>query len=263
MDLNLKGKTALVTGASRGIGAAIACELAREGVAVCLAARDREKLDEVAASIGAISGSNRTTAIAGDLREPAGVQAAVETAVAAFGKLDILVNNAGATKRADFFTLTEEDWQDGFTLKFHGYVRATRAAWPHLREAKGCIVNIVGVGSRAGSAEFTIGGSVNVALLNFTKAMADIGMTQGVRVNAINPGLVETERFGRNIARVTRDHGFTTREQAIQFLLSSHGTTRVGRPEEIGWLTAYLASEKADFIQGCVIDIDGGATRSL
>jgi 3-oxoacyl-[acyl-carrier protein] reductase len=263
MDLNLKGKTALVTGASRGIGAAIARELAREGVDVCLAARDQAKLEEVAGSIAAISGSNRTTIVAGDLREPAVVNAAVNAAVSAFGRLDILVNNAGATRRADFFTLTEEDWQDGFALKFHGYVRATRAAWPHFREARGCIVNIVGVGSRAGSAEFTIGGSVNVALLNFTKAMADIGIRDGVRVNAINPGLVETERFGRNIERVTRLHGFTTREQAIAFLLSSHGTPRVGRPEEIGWLTAYLASERSDFIQGCVIDIDGGATRSL
>ena len=173
MELNLRGKTALVTGASRGIGASIAQELAREGVRVCLAARDQSKLDEVAGSIAAISGSNRTAVIAGDLRQPATAQAAVEAAVAAFGRLDILVNNAGATKRADFFALTEDDWQDGFALKFHGYVRTTRAAWPHLRESHGCIVNIVGIGSRSGSAEFTIGGSVNVALLNFTKAMAD------------------------------------------------------------------------------------------
>ncbi|HEY2618541.1 MAG TPA: SDR family oxidoreductase [Acetobacteraceae bacterium] len=262
MELNLRGKTALVTGASRGIGASVAQELAREGVRVCLAARDRSKLDEVAGTLAAISGSNRTAVIAGDLRQPAAVQAAVDAAVTAFGRLDILVNNAGATRRADFFTLTEDDWQDGFALKFHGYVRATRAAWPHLREAHGCIVNIVGIGSRSGSGEFTIGGSVNVALLNFTKAMATIGVRDGVRVNAINPGLVETERFGRNIERVSREHGFS-REQAIQFLLASHNTTRVGRPEEVGWLTAYLASEKSEFIQGCVIDIDGGATRSL
>lgn len=264
MDLKLKGKAALITGANRGIGAAIALELAREGAQVCLAARDKGKLDEVAASIAGISGSNRTAVCAGDLRQPAAVQGAVDAAVAAFGRLDILVNNAGATKRADFFTLTEEDWQDGFALKFHGYVRATRAAWPHLRETRGSVVNIVGVGSRAGSAEFTIGGSVNVALLNFTKAMADIGMKDGVRVNAINPGLIETERFGRNIERVTMLHGFTSREQAVNFLLQAHGgVARVGRPEEIGWLTAYLASEKADYIQGCIIDIDGGTTRSL
>src|SRR5271169_4895493 len=148
MELNLGGRTALVTGASRGIGASIEQELAREGVRVCLAARDRSKLDDVAGSIAAISGSNRTTVIAGDLRQPAAVQAAVDAAIAAFGRLDILVNNAGATRRADFFTLTEDDWQDGFALKFHGYVRATRAAWPYLRKSRGCIVNIVGVGSR-------------------------------------------------------------------------------------------------------------------
>jgi 3-oxoacyl-[acyl-carrier protein] reductase len=264
MDLSLDGKTALVTGASRGIGAAIAQELAREGVRVCLAARDKAKLEEVAADIANISGKNSSAIVALDLREPSAAQAAVDTAVSAFGRLDILVNNAGATKRADFFTLTEDDWLDGFSLKFHGYVRATRAAWPHLCEAKGCVVNIVGVGSRAGSAEFTIGGSVNVALLNFTKAMADIGIKNGVRVNAINPGLIETERFGRNIERVTKLHGFNSREQAIAFLLKAHGgVTRVGRPEEIGWLTAYLASGKAEYIQGCIIDIDGGTTRSL
>ena len=261
MELHLNGKVALITGASRGIGAAVAIELAREGMQVCLVARDQSKLHEVAASLTNSTGVQVQTLVA-DLRDPAEPARVVADAVARFGQLDLLVNNAGATKRADFFTLTEEDWQDGFALKFHGYVRATRAAWPHLRQSRGSIVNIVGIGSRAGSAEFTIGGSVNVALLNFTKAMADIGVKDGVRVNAINPGLVETERFGRNIERVSRDHGFN-REQAIAFLLSSHGTTRVGRPEEIGWLTAYLASDKADFIQGCVIDIDGGATRSL
>jgi NAD(P)-dependent dehydrogenase (short-subunit alcohol dehydrogenase family) len=138
----------------------------------------------------------------------------------------------------------------------------TRAARPHLAESKRGIVNIVGIGSRSGSAEFTIGGSVNVALLNFTKAMDDIGIAQGVRVNAINPGLIETDRFTRNVERIMRERGLS-REDALQFRLSSHGITRVGRPEEIGALVAYHASAKADFTQGSIIDIDGGATRSL
>jgi 3-oxoacyl-[acyl-carrier protein] reductase len=261
MELGLNGKVALVTGASRGIGDAICAELAREGVHVCLVARDQAKLDEVAASISN-TGSARTVTHAADLRQPDAAPAAVAAAVTAFGRLDILVNNAGATKRADFFTLTEEDWQDGFALKFHGYVRMTRAAWPYLRQSGGNVVNIVGVGSRAGSAEFTIGGAVNVAILNFTKAMADIGINQGVRVNAINPGLIETDRFSRNVARVMNDRG-CSREEASRILLASHGTTRVGRPDEVAALTAYLASGKADFIQGSIIDIDGGATRSL
>ncbi len=133
----------------------------------------------------------------------------------------------------------------------------TRAAWPHLRSGKGSIVNIAGIGSRAGTGAFTIGGLVNVALLNFTKAMADIGVQQGVRVNAINPELIATDRFTCN---VERDFG---RDQALVFLLWPDGTTRVGMPEEVGSLVACLASSKADFIPGFLIDIDGGATRSL
>jgi NAD(P)-dependent dehydrogenase (short-subunit alcohol dehydrogenase family) len=261
MDLGLNGKVALITGANRGIGAAIASELAKEGVNVCLVARDPAKLNEVAASIRSTA-NVRTAVHAADLREPASAVSAVKVATDTFGRLDILVNNAGATKRADFFTLTDEDFHDGFALKFHGYVRMTRAAWPLLREVKGNIVNIVGVGAHTGSAEFTIGGAVNVAILNFTKAMADIGRNDGVRVNAINPGLIETERFGRTIERTMQNRS-CSREAAISFLLSSWGTTRVGRPDEIGAMTAFLASARADYLQGSIIDIDGGATRSL
>ena len=261
MELELNGKVALVTGANRGIGAAIAAELAREGMHLYLVARDSAKLHDVADSL--VKTANIDVQVfSADLRDPDAPRQAIAAAVGHFGRLDLLVNNAGATKRADFFTLTEEDWQDGFALKFHGYVRMTRAAWPHLRSTKGGIVNIVGIGSRAGSAEFTIGGSVNVALLNFTKAMADIGIQQGVRVNAINPGLIATDRFVRNVERVMRERGLS-RDEALTFLVSSHGTTRVGTPREIGSLVAYLASPKADFIQGSIIDIDGGATRSL
>jgi 3-oxoacyl-[acyl-carrier protein] reductase len=261
MELELNGKVALVTGANRGIGAAIAAELAREGMHVCLVARDSVKLQEISDNL--VKTANISTHVfPADLRDPDAPARAIAAAVGHFGRLDLLVNNAGATKRADFFTLTEEDWQDGFALKFHGYVRMARAAWPHLRAVKGSIVNIAGIGSRAGSAEFTIGGSVNVALLNFTKAMADIGIQQGVRVNAVNPGLIETDRFTRNVERVMRERGFT-RDEALTFLVSSHRTTRVGRPEEIGAMVAYLASSKADFVQGAIIDVDGGATRSL
>lgn len=127
MELGLGGKVALVTGASRGIGAAIAAEFAREGVHLCLVARDRTKLQEVSSSI-TNSGTMNTVIHAADLRQPDAPAAAVDAAIAAFGRLDIVVNNAGATKRADFFTLTDDDWSDGFALKFHGYVRMTRAA---------------------------------------------------------------------------------------------------------------------------------------
>jgi NAD(P)-dependent dehydrogenase (short-subunit alcohol dehydrogenase family) len=261
MDLGLKGKVALVTGASGGIGTAIATELAREGVEVCLTARDRNKLEQAAGAIATMSG-RRPAIHAGDLHEQDVPSAAIGAAIAAFGQLDIVVNCAGDTKRGDFLKLSEEDWLGGFALKFHGNVRMTRAAWPYLRQTHGVVINIVGVSSRVGSAEFAIGGAVNVALLNFTKAMADLGLHDGVRVNAISPGLIETDRLTRNIARLMREHS-CSRDEAVSRLLAPRGTKRFGRPEEIGWLAAFLASPKADFIHGAIIDIDGGSTRAL
>jgi NAD(P)-dependent dehydrogenase (short-subunit alcohol dehydrogenase family) len=261
MDLDLRGKAALVTGASRGLGEAIALELASEGVQICLAARDAAKLAEVAAAIAARAQA-RCVTFAGDLRQAGTMQAAVAHAVAAFGRLDILVNNAGATKRGDFFALTEDDWQDGYALKFHGYVRATRVAWPHLKAVGGTVINIVGIGARAGTDEFTIGGSVNAAILNFTKAMAHLGTREGVRVNAINPGHIETERLTRNVARLAQARGITC-DDARASLLAACGTLRFGRPEEIASAVAFLASDKASFVQGALIDIDGGENRAL
>jgi NAD(P)-dependent dehydrogenase (short-subunit alcohol dehydrogenase family) len=257
----LAGKVALVTGGSRGIGAAIARRLARHGAAVAftyVTAADQARA--VAKQIDADGG--RVLVIRADSADPGAVVAAVEQTAAELGRLDILVNNAGATQRGDFFALTEENWQDGYALKFHGYVRATRAAWPHLKAAGGSVINIVGIGARNGSEDFTIGGSVNAALLNFTKAMARIGMRDGVRVNALNPGRIETDRLARTIARRAQEDGITQAE-ARAALLAVCGTSRFGKPEEIAAAVAFLASERAAFVQGALIDIDGGENRAL
>jgi NAD(P)-dependent dehydrogenase (short-subunit alcohol dehydrogenase family) len=210
MELGLKGKAALVRGASRGMGAAIVMELAREGMDVCLVARDLAKLNDVAATVRGIA-NVRTVVNVADLSTPGD---SARPAADAFGRLDTLVNNAGATKRADLVTLAEQDWQDSFALKFHGYVRMTRAARPHSRSVKGDVVNIFGIDPRAAWAGFTIGGSVNVAILNFTKTMSDIGVRDGVRANAINPELIETDRFGRNMERVMRDTRWLARRRS-------------------------------------------------
>ena len=261
MDLELHGKVAIVTGASRGIGEAIARSLAEAGCDVCLVARSGDDLERVAADIRARTGRKAVTHVA-DLIDHRAPAAAVAAAAAAFGRVDILINNAGATKRGDFFALTDEDWAAGFGLKFFGAMRMTRTAWPHLKAAKGSIVNIIGMGSRAASAEFTIGGSVNSALVNFTRATGDIGRTDGVRVNAINPGHIATSRLEGRIATAMAKTN-VGREATIEALLKSYGINRFGRPDEIGCLVAYLCSPKAEFIHGTVIDMDGGESKAL
>jgi len=257
MDLGLSGKAAIVTGASRGIGRAIALELAREGCDVLAAARSGQLLQELAAAA-----ERRIVPCIADLRDPDGVARTVAAAQQAFGRLDILVNNAGATKRGDVFALSEDDWRDGFALKFFGYVRLTRAAWPLLKAAHGTIVNIVGIGGRTPGAEFAIGGSVNAALLAFTKTMAEIGIRDGVRVNAINPGAIETDRLLPRIKRYAETHGLPL-DEARRRLLQEFGVARFGGADEIAAAVAFLASPRADYVQGGLVDIDGGATRTL
>jgi 3-oxoacyl-[acyl-carrier protein] reductase len=262
MDLGLKGKTAIITGASRGIGEAIGRVLAEHGVDVCLVARSKDDLEKVAADITAKTSRRVVTHVA-DLSDPKAPEAAVKAAVDAFGRLDILVNNAGATKRGDFFTLTEEDWASGYALKFFGAVRMTRSAWPHLKASKsGAIVNIIGIGARVAAAEFTIGGSVNSALVNFTKATADLGQTQGVRVNAMNPGHIQTGRLEARVQATMKAQNIS-REEAVKRDVAHLGINRFGDPREIGDLAAYLCSPRAAFMNGSVIDIDGGQTKAL
>ncbi len=261
MDLELRGRTAVVTGGNKGIGAAVAAALAAEGVDLALVARDAGQLEDVAGQLRGAHGV-RVECFSADLRSPDAVTATWAGIARAFEHVDILVNNAGATRRGHFLALTEDDWQDGYALKLHGYVRMSRAAWPALQARQGCLINIVGVGSRVGTAEFTIGGSVNAALLNLTKALADLGRPLGVRVNAVNPGRIATDRLNHNIDRIAATDG-VDRDTAVGRLLAAAGIERFGKPEEIGSLVAFLASPRAAFIHGSIVDADGGETRAL
>lgn len=262
MELDLQGKTAIVTGASQGIGAAIAEALAEEGVDVCLVARNKQNLEAVAARIRS-SANTRVAVHAADLMDPKACTAAVAFAADTFGKLDILVNNAGATKRGNFFELADEDWVAGFGLKFFATMRMTRAAWPHLRTSQGAIVNIIGVGSRVAQGDYTIGGPVNSAVVNFTKATADVARTEGIRINAINPGHIRTARLEKRIDTAMARYDTQDRAEAERRLVTEYGINRYGEPREIGWLVAYLCSKRADFIQSSIIDVDGGMTKAL
>ncbi len=257
MDLLLSNKIAIVTGASRGIGRAITETLSAEGMKIVLAARTRPDLEALADSL-----SNESLVQAVDLREPETAEQVVAATIQHFGKLDLLVNNAGATKRGDFLALTDDEWQDGFALKFYAAMRLSRSAWSHLQTSQGTIVNIIGVGGRTGSAEFTIGGTVNAALMNLTKALADRGVRDGVRVNAVNPGSIVTDRLQIRINNYAHEKNITP-EEASQQMPHEMKITRFGEPNEIARAVAFLASPRASYIQGALLDVDGGVTRAL
>ncbi|MFK3650251.1 SDR family oxidoreductase [Lysobacter enzymogenes] len=250
-------RVALVSGASRGIGAAIARELSAGGLSVVLVARSRAALDTLAAQL-----PGPALALAADLSEPEAAAQAVVAAHERFGGLDVLVNNAGATPRGDFLGFSDADWNAGFGLKFFGAMRLCRAAWPTLAERGGAIVNIAGIGGRTGSAEFAIGGAVNAALLNLTKALADRGVRDGVRVNAVNPSSIATERTQTRIDAIARERGLDAADAAAE-LARSLGVARFGAPEEIARVVAFLVSDAASYMQGAVVDVDGGQTRTL
>jgi 3-oxoacyl-[acyl-carrier protein] reductase len=257
VDLLLSNKVAIVTGSSRGIGRSIAETLAAEGMLVVAVARSRDQLEQLAVQIG-----ERCVACVADLTLPDVPAEVVNAAVARFGRVDLLVNNAGSTKRGDFLTLSEEDWADGFGLKFFGAMRLSRAAWPHLMATSGSIVNIIGIGGRTGQAEFAVGGAVNAALMNLTKVLADRGVKDGVRVNAINPGGIATDRLQTRLKAFAAEHEVTLPEAERQ-MARALGVARFGQPEEIARLVAFLASPQAAFCQGSIVDADGGQTRTL
>src|ERR1700687_2137216 len=192
MELGLKGKVALVTGSSRGIGRGIALAFAGEGCDLLLTGRDAAALEEVAKSIRAKG--RKAVVHALDLREPSAPQALVEAARRELGGLDILATNAGTPRRGDFFALTDADWEEGYALKFFAHVRLARAAWPLLKEHRGSLVAIAGTSGRKPEKRFTIGSSVNAAVAAFAKCLADLGKEDGVQVKCIHPSLVETEQ---------------------------------------------------------------------
>ncbi len=256
----LAGKVALITGASRGIGRGIALELASAGCDIMLTARDGEALEAVARDIR-IRG--RKAAIhAADLTvdtEPAGL---IEALTRNFGRLDILVNNAGGSRRGGFFVQTEQDWRDGFDLKFFAHVRLCRLAWPLLQAAQGSVVFIDGVGARAPVADYMIGAAVVGASLAFMKALADLGKRDGVQVNAVNPGSVTTDRFRHRLDIIMKKTGLDE-VAAIERHRRELDITRFGTPQDIAALVHFVVSPRGRLLHGSAIDMDGGQSVPL
>ena len=260
MTAELRGKVALVTGSSRGIGKAIALELAAAGCDLLLTARDREALANVAHAIRSLGRGAEIHAA--DLAADGAPDALAAAAERHFGRLDILVNNAGANRRGDFFALSDADWDAGFGLKFFAHVRLTRAIWPRLKAAQGSVVAIAGIGARAPVADYMIGASVIGASLAFMKALADIGKRDGVQVNTINPGSVDTDRFRHRLDIIMRRTGLDE-AAAIEHHRRELDITRFGLPQDVAALVRFVVSPRGRWLHGSAIDIDGGQIAPL
>ncbi len=173
-----------------------------------------------------------------------------------------MVNNAGAARRGDFFTLTDADWGAGFDLKFFAQVRLCRAAWPLLKNSGGSIVAIAGIGGRAPVADYMIGSSVIGAQLAFMKALADFGKRDGVQVNSVNPGSVNTDRFRHRLGIIMARTGLDE-ATAIEHHRAELNITRFGAPRDVAGLVAFIVSARGRWLHGAAIDMDGGQVEPL
>ncbi len=257
----LEGNVAVITGGSRGIGRAIAGRLATEGADCLLAARGKQDLRSAAAEIAEASGK-RAEYFAGDLRDLGGCKALAETVRRAYAGVDILVNCAGATQGGPFLEVDDDVWDDGFALKFFSCVRLSRLLWPMLKERRGSVINIIGGFARTPDPDFMIGGAVNAAMANFTKALAGQGLRDDVNVNAIHPGSTRTERLV-GVIGTQAELAEITPAEAERARIEAEGVRRFGEPEDVANLVAFLCSPAARHIHGGAIAIDGGATKGV
>ena len=262
MELGLQGKVAIVTGASKGIGKAIAQELAQEGVRVILCARGQALLEEVAVAIRQQT-DTQVLPVPADLSSLDGVRMLVRRTREHFGTVDILVNNAGAIRSGSLLSKPDEDWLTDWSLKVFGYIRLAREVFPIMQEkGGGRIINIIGTAGRQPNANYLAGGGANAALMNMTKALADEGAPHNILVNAINPGPIRTERWDSLMSQMSMAQGRTPQEVEAAWL-QANPLQRPGEPHEVAGLAVFLASERASYINGVIVPIDGGAIRCI
>jgi NAD(P)-dependent dehydrogenase (short-subunit alcohol dehydrogenase family) len=261
VELGIAGRVALVTGGSKGIGRAVAAGLASEGCRIAIAARGEEALRETAGALSA-EGADVLT-VAADLAEPDAARRVVETVVTRFGRLEILVNNAGAIRGGDFLGTPAEEWADDWRLKVLGYVRMAQAAIPVMRSGRwGRIVNVIGAAARNPATTYMAGGIANAGLINFTRALADLAAPDGILVNAVSPGATATERWDRLVVQQAQAQGRPVEALRAE-VARKQPLGRIGRPEDVADLVVFLASERAGFLTGASITIDGGASRGV
>lgn len=258
MDLELKGKQVLVTGGSKGIGFACALAFCQEGARVSLVARNPAGLDDAVAQLAARG--FEASAHAADLRDAAAAHAMVDAVYREAGRVDVLVNCAGAALRTPFDELTPADWQDAMQAKFFSYIHVIDPVIKRMGAAgRGAVVNVVGAGGKLASPTHLAGGAANAALMLASAGLAAAYGPRGVRVNAINPGLTLTDRLDKGLASEARLQQVSPDE-----LMARHRQRlplgRIAEPREIADAVVFLASDRASYISGAVIAMDGAAT---
>jgi NAD(P)-dependent dehydrogenase (short-subunit alcohol dehydrogenase family) len=255
MDLHLRGKTALITGASKGIGYASAQALAEEGVNVILVSRTQSDLDAARQRIA--SRHNVNVALhAYDISDSRNVDRLADQ----HPDIDILVNNAGAIPGGDLQEITEERWRAAWDLKVYGYINMCRRFYALMKQRRrGVIVNILGMAGERMDSTYIAGSTGNAGLMAFTKALGGAASADNLRVVGINPGAVATDRLVTIMKKRAQDRlGDATRWEELMRPLP-YG--RAGKPEEIGWMVAFLASERSGYTSGTIVTIDGGAAN--
>ena len=255
MELGLSGRRAIVTGGSKGLGRAIAEELAREGAHVALCARDRGEVQQAGYEL-----EKHGTTVFADVTDPQQVSAFVNQAAEALGGLDILVNNAGRARPGTVETLTDQDWREDLDVKLFSMIRCSREALPHLRNSDaGRIININAVHAKAPDHRFFATSTNRAACLAFTKTLSLEVAPDDILVNAVNIGFVVTPQW-KNIHQ-RRAPELSEEEFFARMASEEVPLRRFGQPDEVSGIVAFLASDRASFITGTSIDVAGGMGR--
>ena len=251
---------AIITGASQGIGQATAIRLARDFSAIVLVARDKDNLDAAATEVMSVGTEAVTFAL--DLRQPQSAKTIIEGTLDRFDRIDALLNIAGAVQQIDLFQMTDEQWEDGMALKFHGARRLTIEAWDALKASNGSVVFMSGSAAFAPKPGYAAVAAINAAINALAKAFAEQGIKDGVQINSISPGAVMTGRRQSFLEKWAPAHNLTV-EEAIKKFPEQAGIARFGKPEEIADLMSYLVSPAAKWMTGASVRMDGGEIKGI
>ncbi|MFM8691649.1 MAG: SDR family oxidoreductase [Limnohabitans sp.] len=259
MDLHLRDKHILITGGSKGIGLASAQAFLAEGARVSLVSRDAAHLARARQQLAGHD-AQRIHTHAADLRDADAALAVLNAAEAALGPVDVLVNSAGAARRTPAPELTPQAWHDAMQAKYFSYIHMIDPVIKRMAQrGRGCIVNVVGNGGKVASPIHLPGGAANAALMLVTAGLAAAYAPQGIRVNAVNPGLTLTDRLQEGLAADARLQGIGT-DEAMRRAVARIPLGRMAEPEEIARVVLFLASEAASYVTGVNMSLDGAAT---